>query len=494
MARDKVKPGRVPRQPMPEQPASERVQNFGEVTLGFSAELAQLEAERCLMCKKPTCIDGCPVSIDIPSFIQHVVDGDFEGAAAKIFESNSLAAICGRVCPQEDQCEAVCVMGKKFEPVAIGRLERFVADYVRGRGLSLAKPPTATTERRVAIIGSGPAGLTAAGELAKLGHSVTIFEALHEPGGVLVYGIPEFRLPKAIVAQEIGNLKTLGVQIETNVVIGRTILIDELFDEEGYDAVFIGTGAGLPYFLDIPGEDLNGVYSANEFLTRVNLMKAYRFPDSDTPVQVAKNVVVIGGGNTALDAARTALRLHPEKVSLLYRRSRAEMPGRNEEIEHAEDEGVVFQMLTNPVRFVDRGDGWLAGVECVRMELGEPDESGRRRPVPVEGSNFVVECETVVVAVGNGANQIVASTTPGLQTNRHGNIVAEESSGLTSREGIFAGGDIVTGAATVILAMGAGKKAAAAIHDFLQTLPPKTTEPPPLAAHLKPSSGGVLPP
>ncbi len=421
------------------------------------------------MCKKPTCIEGCPVRIDIPAFIQAVVDGDFERAATKIYESNTLPAICGRVCPQEDQCEAVCVMGKKFEPVAIGRLERFVADYVRGKGISLAQPATATTGRKVAIIGSGPAGLTAAGELAKLGYGVTVFEALHEPGGVLVYGIPEFRLPKAIVAQEIEGLKSIGVEIQTNVVIGRTILIDELFDE-GYDAVFIGTGAGLPYFLNLPGEDLNGVYSANEFLTRLNLMKAYQFPAADTPVQIGRRLVVIGGGNTALDAARTAQRMKPEKVSLLYRRSRAEMPGRIEEIHHAEEEGIEFQMLTNPVRFLDNGEGWLCGVECVQMELGEPDDSGRRRPVPVEGSNYVVECDTAIVAVGNGANQIVASTTPGLDTNRHGNIVADEASGLTSRSGVFAGGDIVTGAATVILAMGAGKPAATAIHQHLQSL------------------------
>jgi len=476
MARDKAKPGSIPRQKMPEQSPLARVATFSEVALGLAPDIAHLESERCLMCKKPTCIEGCPVSIDIPSFIQRVVNDDLEGAARVLFESNALPAICGRVCPQEDQCESVCVLGKKFEPVAIGRLERFVADYVRENGLDLLPNPGQATGHKVAIIGSGPAGLSAAGELAKLGHAVTIFEALHKPGGVLVYGIPEFRLPKDIVAQEIDNLRKLGVEIETNVVIGRTVLVDELFAEEGFDAVFIGTGAGLPYFLDIPGEDLNGVCSANEFLTRVNLMKAYDFPNVDTPVHVGNNVTVIGGGNTALDAARTALRLKPEKVSWVYSRSREEMPGRAEEIHHAEEEGVDFQMLTNPVRFIDNGEGWLAGMECVRMELGEPDDSGRRRPIPIEGSNFVIHCETAVVAVGNGANQIVASTTPGLDTGRHGNIVADEETGATSRDGVFAGGDIVTGAATVILAMGAGKKAAATVHQYLLTLDGGATE------------------
>jgi len=467
MAREKAKPGSIPRQKMPEQPPAVRIKNFHEVALGLTPDLARLESERCLFCKKPGCVQGCPVNINIPLFIQRIMEDDLEGAARVLFDANSLPAICGRVCPQEDQCEAFCALGKKFEPVAIGRLERFVADYVREKGLDMLPQPAPPTGHKVAIIGSGPAGLTAAGELAKLGHSVTIFEALHKPGGVLVYGIPEFRLPKAIVEHEINNLRKLGVEIQTNVVIGRTILIDELFEEQGFDAVFIGTGAGLPYFLNIPGEDLNGVYSANEFLTRVNLMRAYEFPEADTPIFVGRRVAVIGGGNTALDAARTALRLNPEKVTLVYRRSREEMPGRAEEVHHAEEEGIEFQMLTNPVRFLDDGKGWLAGMECVRMELGEPDESGRRRPIPIEGSNFIIECETAIVAVGNGANQIVASTTPGLQTNPHGNIIADEETGLTSREGIFAGGDIVTGSATVILAMGAGKKAAAAIHKYL---------------------------
>jgi len=459
---------KIPRQPMPEQEPEARRHNFQEVPLGYTVELAQTEARRCLQCKKPKCMEGCPVNVDIPGFVKLIVEGDFIAAARKIKETNSLPAICGRVCPQETQCEERCTLGHKYQPVAIGRLERFAADYERAHRDShevVEKAPP--TGKRVAIIGSGPAGLTAAGDLVKMGHDVTIFEALHEAGGVLTYGIPEFRLPKSIVQAEIDDLKALGVKIETNVVIGKTITVDELLDEEGFDALFIGTGAGLPVFMHIPGENLCGVYSANEFLTRVNLMRSYRFPETDTPIHVGKRVVVVGGGNVAMDAARTSLRLGPEKVTIVYRRSRAEMPARAEEIEHAEQEGVEFQLLTNPVRILGNDDGWVTGVECIRMELGEPDESGRRRPVPVPGSEFVIPAETFIIAIGNNPHPLVTQTTPDLATNRWGNIVADLETGQTSRPGVFAGGDIVTGAATVIEAMGAGKRAAAAIHRYL---------------------------
>jgi len=462
---------------MPEQNPADRTRNFNEVALGYTEEQAVLEASRCLGCKRPLCVDGCPVKIAIPEFISAVRRRDFAEAARIVRSANSLPAICGRVCPQEEQCEQVCVLARKFEPVAIGRLERFVADWeaahsIQTQSLQIAPP----SGFRVAVVGSGPAGLTAAGELAKMGHDVTVFEALHEPGGVLVYGIPEFRLPKRIVKAEVDYLRSLGVRFKVNTIIGRTLTVDDLMDREGFDAVFLGTGAGLPVFLNIPGENLNGVYSANEFLTRVNLMKAYLFPQYDTPVRVGKRVAVIGGGNTAMDSARTALRLGPDKVFLIYRRSRTEMPARVEEIQHGEEEGIEFMMLTNPVRFIGE-NGWLKAVECIRMELGEPDESGRRRPVPVPGSEFVLEIDTCVVAVGNRPNALVPSTTPGLETGRHGTVVVDEATCATTRPGVFAGGDIVTGAATVILAMGAGKRAAAAIDEYLRSRAPSRLQP-----------------
>ena len=459
---------KIQRQPMPEQDPRVRARNFDEVPYGYTAELAKKEALRCLNCPKPFCVEGCPVEIDIPAFINLIAGGDFVGAAKKIKEKNALPAICGRVCPQEIQCEQRCVRGKKGEPVAIGRLERFAADYERSQG-EVEIPETAKpTGKKVAIVGSGPAGLTVAGDLVKLGHDVTIFEALHKPGGVLVYGIPEFRLPKDIVASEIDYLKRMGVKIETSFVIGKTSTIDELF-EEGFDAVFLGVGAGLPVFMGIPGENLNGVYSANEYLTRANLMKAYLFPEYDTPIVKGKNVAVIGGGNVAMDSARTALRLGADNVYLVYRRSEKEMPARLEEIHHAKEEGINFQLLTNPKRYIGDDKGWVVGMECLRMELGEPDDSGRRRPVPIEGSEFVLDVDTVVVAIGTRANPLVQSTTPGLELDKRGYIVADEETGKTSREGIFAGGDIVTGSATVILAMGAGRKAARAIHEYLMS-------------------------
>jgi glutamate synthase (NADPH) small chain len=459
---------KIPRQPMPEQDPKVRARNFDEVPLGYTPDLAKTEALRCIQCKNPSCVGGCPVEVDIPAFISLVAEGDFIGAAKKIKGTNALPAVCGRVCPQEAQCEQVCVRGKKGDPVAIGRLERFVADYERAAGdVSIPKAPP-STGKRVAIVGSGPAGLTVAGDLIQLGHEVTIFEALHKPGGVLVYGIPEFRLPKAIVAAEVDYLRKMGVKIQTSNVIGKIATVDELF-EEGYDAVFLGTGAGLPTFMNIPGENLNGVYSANEYLTRSNLMKAYKFPEYDTPIVKGKNVAVIGGGNVAMDSARTAMRLGADHVYLIYRRSRTEMPARIEEVHHAEQEGIEFHLLTNPVRYIGNDKGWVVGVECLKMELGEPDESGRRRPVPMKGSEFVIDIDTVVVAIGAGANPLVQSTTPGLNTNKWNYIVADEETGQTSREGVFAGGDIVTGSATVILAMGAGRKAARAIHQYLMT-------------------------
>lgn len=476
MALDTRKRLSIPRQRVPTRPREERIRDFEEVALGFTVEQAQLEAERCLQCKPPRCVAGCPVGVNIPVFIKAVAEGRFDDAVRTIKESNLLPAICGRVCPQETQCEAVCTLAKKYQPVAIGALERFVADWGRahsGDGQEKEKPKP--TGRRVAVIGSGPAGLAAAGDLARQGHEVTIFEALHRPGGVLVYGIPEFRLPKAIVAEEIESLEALGVRIETNVVIGRTITIDELF-EDGFDAVFVGTGAGLPVFLGIPGENLCGVYSANEFLTRMNLMRAYDFPNSDTPIYVGKRVAVIGGGNVAMDAARVALRAGAEKVTILYRRSRAEMPARLEEVERAEEEGVHFELLVAPTRILGDDRRYVCGIECIRMTLGEPDESGRRRPVPQPGSEFTIPVETVVVAIGNHPHPLVPRTTPGLEVTPHGTIVADPESGATSRKGLFAGGDIVTGAATVIEAMGAGRRAARAIGEYLATLPPKEKE------------------
>ncbi len=456
---------KIPRQPMPEQDPQVRARNFQEVPYGYSPETAMLEASRCLQCKKPKCVEGCPVNVKIPEFIALIADGDFVGAARKLKETNALPAVCGRVCPQESQCEAKCVVGKKGEPVAIGRLERFAADYERNQG-KVSKPSIAPpTGKKVAIVGSGPAGLTCAGDLVKLGHDVTVFEALHKTGGVLVYGIPEFRLPKDIVQAEVDYLQSLGVKGVVDYVVGMLDTVDELL--ENFDAVFVGTGAGLPMFMNIPGENLNGVYSANEYLTRSNLMKAYLFPEYDTPIVKGKKVAVFGGGNVAMDASRTALRLGAEKSYIVYRRSRAEMPARDEEIHHAEQEGVDFVLLANPMSIVGNDDGWVSGVECIRMELGEPDESGRRRPVPIEGSEFILEVDTVVVAIGNGPNPLIPNTTPGLELTRWGNIVADEESGKTSRKGVFAGGDIVTGAATVIMAMGAGKKAAVAMHEYL---------------------------
>ena len=455
--------------PMPVQDAKVRAHNFDEVALGYDEETAVAEAERCLHCKVPQCRKGCPVSINIPEFIAKVKERDYDGAVAKIKESNSLPAVCGRVCPQENQCEKFCILGKKGESVGIGRLERFVADRALEKGEKVEKPEVAADAQSVAVIGSGPSGLACAGDLAKKGYKVTIFEALHKAGGVLSYGIPEFRLPKdRVVQKEIDNIKALGVKIELDSVAGRLYTVDELMNEEGFDAVFIGTGAGLPRFQNIPGESLNGVYSANEFLTRCNLMKAYKFPEYATPIKVGKRAAIIGGGNVAMDAARTALRLGAEHVSIVYRRSAAELPARAEEVEHAKEEGIDFQLLTNPVAIEDNGEGWVKSMRCIRMELGEPDASGRRRPVPIEGSEFDIDVDTVIVAIGTGPNPIIAHTTPGLETTKRGNIAADEETGATSKEGVFAGGDIVTGAATVILAMGAGRKAAAAIDEYLQ--------------------------
>ncbi len=452
-----IRPTQVP---MREQPPAQRARNFDEVPYGYTTAEAVEEAARCLQCKRAPCIIGCPVEINIPKFIRELRDGDFRAAIATIKETNNLPAVCGRVCPQETQCQASCTLGKKHEPVAIGRLERFAADWEFEHGVQVPPvgPPTGF---RVAVIGSGPAGLTCAADLRRLGHEVTLFEALHEPGGVLMYGIPEFRLPKRIVQAEIENLQKMGVAIELNVVIGRTLTIDDLF-RQGYAAVFVGTGAGLPKFLGVPGENLIGIYSANEFLTRVNLMRAYLFPEYDTPVRIGKTVAVVGGGNVAMDSARTALRLRAERVMILYRRTEAEMPARVEEVHHAKEEGVEFHVLVNPVRFLGE-DGRVVGVECIRMELGEPDESGRRRPVPVPGSEFVLPVDTAIIAIGNDPHPLVPRTTPGLEVARHGTIVAD-ADGCTSRVGVFAGGDIVTGAATVISAMGAGKRAARAIH------------------------------
>lgn len=461
---------KIPRQCMLEQPAELRAHNFEEVNLGYSPELAQQEAVRCLECAKPTCTDQCPVGIDVKAFVQKIVIGDFLGAAAKIREANVLPAITGRVCPQEDQCEGSCLLSKKVKPLGIGYLERFVADYEQKMGTHVV-PKVAPTGKKVAVVGSGPSGLTVAGDLIQKGHKVRVFEALHEIGGVLVYGIPEFRLPKQIVREQIDYMREMGVEFETDVVVGRTVTIDELIEEEGYDAVYIGTGAGLPQFMNIPGEHLNGVYSANEFLTRINLMKAYKFPVYDEPMLDlhGKNVAVIGGGNTALDGIRSALRLGAAKAYVLYRRSEAEMPARAEEVHHAQQEGIDFQMLTAPVEFLSDGKGWLTAARCVRMELGEPDASGRRRPVPKPGSEFDLPLSVAIMAIGTTANPIVQTTTPGLGTNKRGYIVASEETQRTTRKGVFAGGDIVTGAATVILAMGAGRRAATSIHEYLTT-------------------------
>jgi glutamate synthase (NADPH/NADH) small chain len=452
--------------PMPEQDPRERNKNFQEVALGYTEEMAKEEAQRCLNCKHKPCVKGCPVNVQIPEFIMKVAQGDFEGAYNKIKETNSLPAICGRVCPQETQCEQECVRGIKGEPVGIGRLERFCADWAMKNGKVQNPKPEKKKNKKVAVIGAGPAGLTCAGDLAKMGYDVTIFEAFHKPGGVLVYGIPEFRLPKDLVQAEIDIVKDLGVEIKTNIVIGKTLDFNDL-REQGYEAFFIGTGAGLPGFLGIEGENLNGVYSANEFLTRVNLMKAYRFPEYDTPVKLDKNVAVVGGGNVAMDAARSAKRLGAENVFIVYRRSEKELPARLEEIHHAKEEGIEFRFLSNPVRILGDDSGYVKGMECIRMELGEPDASGRRRPVPVPGSEFVLEVGTVIVAIGQSPNPLIKKTVPELKTHSWGGIITDEKTGETNIPGVFAGGDAVTGAATVILAMGAGKNAAIAIDEYL---------------------------
>jgi len=450
--------------PMREQPPEERIHNFAEVPFGYTEDEAVLEAERCLQCPNAPCIEGCPVGINIPLFIEHVKNRRFAEAIATIMEANSLPAVCGRVCPQESQCQGVCTLGKRFEPVAIGRLERFCADWAAENAPVRVEVPR-ETGKRVAVIGSGPAGLTAAGELRKLGHAVTVFEVLHAPGGVLMYGIPEFRLPKEIVKREIDSLCSIGVEILVNRVVGRLVTVDQLL-ADGYDAVFIGTGAGLPRFLGVPGENLNGVYSANEFLTRTNLMRAYLFPEYDTPIKVGRRVVTVGGGNVAMDSSRTALRLGAEESIILYRRGEEELPAREEEVHHAKEEGIRFEFLTSPVEFIGES-GILRAVRCIRMELGEPDESGRRRPVPIPDSEFEIEADTAVIAIGNQPHPLIPQTTAGLEVTRRGNIVADPRTGETSKPGVFAGGDIVTGAATVIEAMGAGKRAAAAIDAYL---------------------------
>lgn len=454
------------RQAMPEQDPKVRARNFEEVPLGYTPELAVAEAGRCLQCKNPLCVQGCPVGVDIPAFINHIADGKFDQAIGKIWERNSLPAVCGRVCPQEIQCEGNCILGRKGEAVAIGNLERFAADWERAQQVCELPQREKSTGKKVAVVGSGPSGLTVAGDLILKGHGVTIFEAFHKPGGVLVYGIPEFRLPKDIVASEVSCLQTQGVKIECDVVVGRTETVDELF-ELGFDAVYLGVGAGLPRFMNIPGENLIGVLSANEYLTRANLMKAYLFPQVDTPIPQGRHVVVLGGGNVAMDSARTAMRLGADKVSIVYRRSRAEMPARSAEIHHAEEEGLHFELLSNPVRYIGDEKGRLKGVECVRMELGEPDSSGRRRPVVVAGSEFVIDCDLAIVAIGSGANPLLTRSTPDLPLARNGYILANPLTGKTGKKAVWAGGDIVTGAATVILAMGAGRKAADSIHEYL---------------------------
>jgi len=466
-AEKKEKKEKKQRVPMPEQDPQVRARNFEEVPTGYTPEMAMEEAARCLQCKKPNCVPGCPVSVDIPGFIAHIREGDFTQAIRNLWTRNSLPAVCGRVCPQEIQCEGACILAKKGTPIAIGNLERFAADYERAYGTGELPPKAEPTGKKVAVVGSGPSGLTVAGDLILKGHDVTVMEAFHKPGGVLVYGIPEFRLPKEIVAQEINFLERLGVKVEVNAVVGRTVTIDELFEEEGYDAVYLGVGAGLPRFLGIEGENLIGILSANEYLTRANLMKAYKFPDVDTPIPIGKNVVVLGAGNVAMDSARTAMRLGAEKVRIVYRRSREEMPAREAEIHHAEEEGIEMFLLTNPIEYKGNEQGRITGMVCKKMELGEPDASGRRRPVPIEGSEFELECDLCIVAVGSGANPLLTQSTPDLKLNKWGYIETDPETGKTSKKGVWAGGDIVTGAATVILAAGAGRKAADSIHNYL---------------------------
>ena len=471
---------KITRQKMPKQKPRERARNFNEVAQGYTEDMAVKEASRCLECKTRPCVGGCPVEIDIPAFIRKIKERDFAGAAKILKQKNTLPAVCGRVCPQEDQCEKTCILGKKGEPVAIGRLERFAADWEAAHKDSLEQKPTETEEDlkkrkekgSIAVVGSGPSGLTVAGDLAMMGYHVVVYEAFHKPGGVLVYGIPEFRLPKDIVKREIDYIKSLGVEIKTDYVIGRILNLDEIF-ERGFDAVYIATGAGLPRFLNIPGENLNGVYSANEFLTRANLMKAYRFPEYKTPIKIGKRVAVVGGGNVAMDSARTALRLGSEQVHIIYRRSRREMPAREEEIENAEEEGIIFHLLTNPVRIIGgekenlRGK-WVKEIECIKMELGKPDESGRRRPVPIEGSEYRIPMDIVIIAIGADVNPLIESATRDLKFNKWGNIEADQETGKTNKPGVYAGGDIVTGSATVIEAMGAGRKAARAIDEYIR--------------------------
>lgn len=453
--------------PMREQPPKERAKNYDEVPYGYSEKEAMQEARRCLQCKNPICIKGCPVEIDIPGFVQLIAEGDFQGAIKKLKEKNVLPAVCGRVCPQEDQCEKICVLAKKFEPVAIGRLERFAADWERAHGESSVPKIPRSTGKKVAIIGAGPGGLTVAGDLIMEGHAVTIFEALHKPGGVLVYGIPEFRLPKAIVYREVDYLVKCGVALIVDFIVGKTATIDQLLED--FDAIYIGTGAGLPWFMNIPGENLNGVYSANEYLTRSNLMKAYLFPEYDTPIVRGKRVAVIGGGNVAMDCARTALRLGADEVHNVYRRSRKEMPAREEEIHHAKEEGIIFDILTLPVKYIGDKRDWVKEMECIKMRLGEPDASGRRRPVPIDGSNFITPIDTVICAIGQSPNPLIPQTTPDLKIGKWGNIEVDSETGKTSKKGCWAGGDVVRGGATVILAMGDGRVAARSIHEYLKT-------------------------
>jgi glutamate synthase (NADPH/NADH) small chain len=456
----------VSRQKMPEQKPDIRRRNFEEVPTGYTVQMAMEEASRCLQCKKPGCVEGCPVNVDIPGFINLITKGDLTGAIRNLWAKNALPAVCGRVCPQEVQCEGLCIVGKKGDPVAIGNLERFAADYERQHGTGVLPPREPATGKKVAVVGSGPSGLTVAGDLIRKGHEVTVLEAFHKPGGVLVYGIPEFRLPKEIVFSEVAFLEKQGVKLECNAVVGRTVSLDELF-EQGFEAIYLGVGAGLPKFLNVPGENLIGILSANEYLTRTNLMKAYRYPEYDTPIPKAKDVVVLGAGNVAMDSARTAMRLGADRVRIVYRRSREEMPARKAEIHHAEEEGIEFHLLTNPTKFIGNDKGRLTGMECLKMELGEPDASGRRRPIPIKGSEFIMDCDLAVVAVGAGANPLLTQSTQGLSLNKWGYIVTDLETGKTSKKGVWAGGDIVTGSATVILAMGAGRKAANSIHDYL---------------------------
>ena len=450
---------------MPKQNPEERVRNFNEVALGFTVELAMEEAARCIQCPKPQCVKGCPVEIDIPGFIKCIAEGDFKAGIKVMKEKNALPAVCGRVCPQEEQCEKLCVLGKKMEPVAVGRLERFIADWEAAEGKVEFPEMAKSSGKKVAIVGAGPAGLTVASDLRVLGHDVTIFEALHEPGGVLIYGIPEFRLPEAVVRREMDYIQQLGVHVHYDYVVGKTRTVKSILKE--YDAMFIGAGAGLPWFLELPNENLNGVYSANEYLTRVNLMKGYLFPDQDTPIKRPHKVTVTGGGNVAMDCARTALRLGADESHIVYRRSRKELPARLEEIEHAEEEGVIFDFLHLPTKYVGDKNSWLTGLECLKMELGPPDDSGRRRPIPIEGSEFFMECDASVVAIGNSPNPLIPRSTPELEIGRKGNIEADEETGKTSMDKVWAGGDVVTGAATVILAMGAGRIAARSMHEYL---------------------------